>query len=152
MQLGYEYLESGSILRDDEIMYNLQFIIRKHPTFKTFRHDYLMGKRINDTFDILQESMDYPEDIKLVVFQRTDDYVTHCVTAVVHFIFDSNLKNCLPLSEKGLNVICQDKFASIAHGFLFKQNKKPQSKQTDQDKELGGQLNTLFTTVLTERV
>ena len=111
-------------INDIDQISSLQLYIRKNSSFKAFRKQYLMGKKVDDKYDILKESIEKPDDMKLIVLQRSDKYVTHGVAAVGRYIFDSNAKHCLPLSFEGLNVICDGMFECVAHGCVFQRDKR----------------------------
>jgi hypothetical protein len=58
-------------------------------------------------FDILEDRSMWPT---LCVLESTTDILTHAITTVENFIFDSNLSGAIELNKKNLDWCCSDDF------------------------------------------
>jgi len=61
-----------------------------------------------------------PKDILLISLLQSDSSLSHAVSIVGEYVFDSNVERALPFTLEGLNCCCEDsEFIGIAKGYWF---------------------------------
>ena len=98
---------------------NLERLIKTVHTFKKKKIPYKHFK--NEQYDLLTHNGDY-EDARnptVYVLQGEDGNCEHAITVTGPWIFDSNLKNAIPLTQNSLNWCVMGKFVCVRDAIRF---------------------------------